>query len=234
MNDKHICWPLSVVAILHQAIILCIYFIFNSADKVSAVLFSADWAEQCAQVRSVLAELAKRSGTSALQYVDVPAEELSEISLKHQIEAVPTVVFFKSGKAVDRVDGVDIAALTIKATKLAGSSSSASDATAKDDRPLEDRLKELINRHKVVIFMKGDRETPRCGFSRELIRIVNETGLPYDTFDILSDEEVRQGLKTYSDWPTYPQLYVNGDLIGGLDIIKEMVASDEFVTTLQS
>lgn len=182
----------------------------------------------------MLAELAKRSGTSALQYVDVPAEELSEISLKHQIEAVPTVVFFKSGKAVDRVDGVDIAALTTKATKLAGSSSSASDATAKDDRPLEDRLKELINRHKVVIFMKGDRETPRCGFSRELIRIVNETGLPYDTFDILSDEEVRQGLKTYSDWPTYPQLYVNGDLIGGLDIIKELVASDEFVTTLQS
>lgn len=54
--------------------------------------------------------------------------------------------------------------------------------------------------------MKGDRNAPRCGFSRQLIQIINDTGLQYETFDILTDEEVRQGLKTYSDWPTYPQV----------------------------
>lgn len=178
------------------------------------------------QVRTVLAELAKRPATAALQYLDVPAEDLADISLKHQIEAVPTVVFFKSGKAVERVDGVDIAALTAKANQLAGSSAAAA------AQPLEERLKALITRSKVMIFMKGNREQPRCGFSKELIRIVNETAVAYDTFDILSDEEVRQGLKTFSDWPTYPQVYVNGDLIGGLDIIKELVEGDELKATL--
>lgn len=58
--------------------------------------------------------------------------------------------------------------------------------------------------------------------------------VPYETFDILQDEEVRQGLKTYSDWPTYPQLYVNGDLVGGLDIVKEMLASGDLISTLKS
>lgn len=179
-------------------------------------------------MRSVLVELAKRPATARLQYLDVPAEELADISLKHQIEAVPTVLFFRSGKAVDRVDGVDIAALNAKANQLAGGSSASTTAT----QPLEERLQALITRAKVMVFMKGDREQPRCGFSKELIRILNETAVAYDTFDILGDEEVRQGLKTFSDWPTYPQVYVNGDLIGGLDIIKDMVESDELKATL--
>lgn len=80
--------------------------------------------------------------------------------------------------------------------------------------------------------MKGDRNEPRCGFSRQLIQIMNDTGLSYETFDILTDEEVRQGLKTYSDWPTYPQVYVKGELQGGLDIIKEMLASGELMNVL--
>lgn len=155
------------------------------------------------------------------------------MSLVHQIEAVPTVIFFRSGKAVDRVDGVDIAAITAKCNKLAGVT--AGTGTAKTTQlPLEERLKALINQSKVMIFMKGNRDTPRCGFSKELIRILNETGAAYQTFDILGDEEVRQGLKTYSDWPTYPQVYVNGDLIGGLDIIKELVAGDELKATLSA
>ncbi|KAF5274186.1 hypothetical protein FQR65_LT17060 [Abscondita terminalis] len=80
--------------------------------------------------------------------------------------------------------------------------------------------------------MKGNRDTPRCGFSKQIINILNETGVSYDTFDILMDEDVRQGLKTYSDWPTYPQLYVKGELIGGLDIVKEMQAAGELISTL--
>jgi Grx4 family monothiol glutaredoxin len=84
-----------------------------------------------------------------------------------------------------------------------------------------------------MIFMKGDRSTPRCGFSRQLIDIVNETKLPYETFDILTDEEVRQGLKTFSNWPTYPQVYAKGNLIGGLDIIKELKEAGELISSLK-
>ncbi|KAL1380094.1 hypothetical protein pipiens_003641 [Culex pipiens pipiens] len=200
-----------------------------SSPALTVALFSADWAEQCKQILAVMTELAKQF--SAVQFVDVPAEELSEVALKHQIDAVPTVIFFQAGKAVDRIDGVDIAALTTKCRKLAGAATAVGGG-AKE--PLEDRLKALINRANVMIFMKGDRDTPRCGFSKQLIAIVNETGIAYDTFDILTDEEVRQGLKTYSDWPTYPQVYVKGELVGGLDIIKELLAGGELKETLSA
>ncbi|CAG02746.1 unnamed protein product [Tetraodon nigroviridis] len=98
---------------------------------------------------------------------------------------------------------------------------------------LEHRLKTLINRSPVMLFMKGNKEAAKCGFSRQTLSILNNAGVDYDTFDILQDEEVRQGLKTYSNWPTYPQLYVKGELVGGLDIIKELDESGELGSTLK-
>uniref|UniRef100_A0A182W0K3 Thioredoxin domain-containing protein n=1 Tax=Anopheles minimus TaxID=112268 RepID=A0A182W0K3_9DIPT len=201
-------------------------------SKVSVVLFSADWAEQCKQISDVMNELAKQTEYKTLQFLDVPAEDLSELSMRHQIDSVPTVLFLRAGKAVDRIDGVDVGTLTQKAKKYAGTpipSSASGDGGATN---LEERLKALISRSKVMIFMKGDRNTPRCGFSKQLIAIVNDTGVEYDTFDILTDEAVRQGLKTLSNWPTYPQVYVNGELIGGLDIIKELLEGGELKETL--
>ncbi|EDS35372.1 glutaredoxin, grx [Culex quinquefasciatus] len=93
-----------------------------SSPALTVALFSADWAEQCKQILTVMTELAKQF--SAVQFVDVPADELFEVVLKHQIDAVPTVNFFQVGKAVDRIDGVDIAALTTKCRKLAGAATS--------------------------------------------------------------------------------------------------------------
>lgn len=200
------------------------------AATVSVVLFSAEWAEQCKQISDVMSELAKQAEFKALQFLDVPAEDLSDVSMRHQIDSVPTVLFFRAGTAVDRIDGVDVGALTQKARKYAGAPSTG--GTGDSGANLEQRLKTLINRSKVMIFMKGDRSTPRCGFSKQLIAIVNDTGVEYDTFDILTDEAVRQGLKTFSNWPTYPQVYVNGELIGGLDIIKELLEGGELKETL--
>ena len=97
----------------------------------------------------------------------------------------------------------------------------------------EPDYKALINKHPLMIFMKGNPEEPKCGFSRTLIGILNETGIPYGTFDIFSDEDVRQGLKKYSNWPTYPQVYVKGELVGGLDIIKELKESGDLDSTLK-
>ncbi|KAK5862036.1 hypothetical protein PBY51_017468 [Eleginops maclovinus] len=98
---------------------------------------------------------------------------------------------------------------------------------------LEHRLKTIINQSPVMLFMKGNKEAAKCGFSRQTLEIMNDTGVDFNTFDILQDEEVRQGLKTYSNWPTYPQLYVKGDLIGGLDILKELKESGELVSVLK-
>lgn len=103
------------------------------------------------------------------------------------------------------------------------------------EKYLNDRLDKLIRRHPIMLFMKGLPSNPKCGFSRQIVEILDgddSNGLSYDSFDILSDDEVRQGLKEYSDWPTFPQLYVNGELIGGLDIVKELQESGDLEAVL--
>jgi len=92
---------------------------------------------------------------------------------------------------------------------------------------LNDRLASLINSHPVMVFMKGVPDAPKCGFSSKIVGILNQEGIKFGSFDILSDEEVRQGLKTYSNWPTYPQVYAKGKLVGGLDILKELQEQGE-------
>ncbi|KAG8385561.1 hypothetical protein BUALT_Bualt03G0058000 [Buddleja alternifolia] len=97
---------------------------------------------------------------------------------------------------------------------------------------LEDRLKQLVNSSPVMLFMKGTPDAPKCGFSSKVVNALKEEGLKFGSFDILSDDEVRQGLKTFSNWPTFPQLYYKGELIGGCDIVLEMRNNGELKDTL--
>ena len=90
------------------------------------------------------------------------------------------------------------------------------------DEALQRRLEKLISASPVMVFMKGNPAEPKCGFSRKLMALLKEDKIACGTFDILKDETVRQGLKQFSNWPTYPQVYVHGELIGGLDILMEM------------
>ncbi len=92
----------------------------------------------------------------------------------------------------------------------------------KVDGELNERIKTIIESAPVVLFMKGNADMPQCGFSANTIAILKHIGKPFNTFDILQDNDIRQGLKEYSNWPTFPQLYVNGKMIGGNDIITEM------------
>jgi monothiol glutaredoxin len=89
------------------------------------------------------------------------------------------------------------------------------------------RIEELLKRHKVLLFMKGTRQFPACGFSNTVVQILKKEGATFETFNILSDPEIRQGLKDYSSWPTYPQLYVDGKFVGGCDIVTEMHQAGE-------
>lgn len=83
------------------------------------------------------------------------------------------------------------------------------------------RLAKIVRLHPVMLFMKGTPGAPQCGFSRQIVSLLRERGVKYGFFNILADDTVRQGLKEFADWPTFPQLWVNGELIGGLDIVKE-------------
>lgn len=94
------------------------------------------------------------------------------------------------------------------------------EASAPSKEELDTRLSELVKAAPVMLFMKGTPSAPQCGFSRQTVSILREKGVRYGFFNILADDEVRQGLKEYSDWPTFPQVYVGGELIGGLDIVS--------------
>ena len=91
---------------------------------------------------------------------------------------------------------------------------------------LDKRLAELVKAAPVMLFMKGTPSSPQCGFSRQLVGLLREKGVRYGFFNILADDDVRQGLKVWSDWPTFPQLYLQGELVGGLDIVKEEIENN--------
>ncbi|KAJ0250206.1 Monothiol glutaredoxin-S17 [Hirschfeldia incana] len=97
---------------------------------------------------------------------------------------------------------------------------------------LEERLKSLINSEKVMLFMKGSPDEPKCGFSSKVVKALRGEDVSFGSFDILSDDEVRQGIKSFSNWPTFPQLYYKGELVGGCDIIMELSSSGDLKATL--
>ncbi len=95
------------------------------------------------------------------------------------------------------------------------------------------RIESLINASPIIVFMKGTKLMPQCGFSNNVVQILNALGINFETFDVLSDEEIRQGIKEYSSWPTIPQVYVKGEFIGGSDILIEMYNTGELKEKLE-
>ena len=89
------------------------------------------------------------------------------------------------------------------------------------------KIDKLVNENKIMVFMKGSKLMPQCGFSNNVVQILNTLGVPYETLDILADPEIRQGIKEYSNWPTIPQIYINGEFVGGSDIAIELYQSGE-------
>jgi len=98
----------------------------------------------------------------------------------------------------------------------------------------EERIKKLVSENPVLLFMKGTKEAPQCGFSAATIEILKEIGSPFQTVDVLEDEGVRQGVKAFSNWPTIPQLYVGGKFVGGCDIVTEMHTSGELAPLVKA
>ena len=93
---------------------------------------------------------------------------------------------------------------------------------------IQEQIKEVVNTHRVVLFMKGTKQFPQCGFSARAVQILKACGVDSPvTFNVLEDPEIRQGIKDFSGWPTIPQLYIKGEFIGGSDIMTEMFQSGE-------
>lgn len=99
---------------------------------------------------------------------------------------------------------------------------------------IQAQLKEQIENNAVVLFMKGNAEMPMCGFSARAVNILKSCGAPFLAVDVLKSDDIRQGIKVYSNWPTIPQLYVKGEFIGGSDIMAEMFEAGELQTLIDS
>jgi monothiol glutaredoxin len=102
------------------------------------------------------------------------------------------------------------------------------------DQALRERIESTVTSSRVVLFMKGSKMFPQCGFSAQVVQILKESGVEFKDVNILADPEVRQGLKEYSSWATFPQLYVNGKFVGGCDIVTDLFQSGELREILQA
>ena len=92
---------------------------------------------------------------------------------------------------------------------------------------VSEQIQSAIAKNKILIFMKGTRNFPQCGFSAATVQVFEELGVPYETVDVLADMDLREGIKRYSNWPTIPQVYINGKFVGGCDIVRELYESGE-------
>lgn len=212
------------------------------------ISFHAPWAAPCAQMATVLKTLAAEypADDNRTIWVSLNAEELSDISEKYDVTAVPFLVISKEGRVLETVSGSSAIKVRNAIENWAGKPSASQTTTAAngntnnstnggaiaaeegakivdDELPKEDlnkRLGELVKAAPVMLFMKGTPSAPQCGFSRQMVAMLRENSVKYGFFNILADDEVRQGLKEFADWPTYPQLWIDGELVGGLDIVS--------------
>lgn len=225
----------------------------ENANKYSILYFHTEWADPCVHMNSVFKSLA--DVYSQHVFLSINADKFPDISEVLDVSAVPYFVFLKDKTVIKELSGADpkglaniIKELSADGTEgsnaneennpgssgknspiqsVLGSCKASSPGQAEEKKEdLQNRLRKLISAAPVMIFMKGTPAEPKCGFSRQLVAILREKHVRFGFFDILKDNAVRQGLKEYSDWPTYPQLYVNGELQGGLDIIKELLAEN--------
>jgi Grx4 family monothiol glutaredoxin len=205
------------------------------------ISFFAPWAAPCTQMATVLSALASEypvTNPPATSWVKINAEELSDISEAYNVTAVPFLVLSQDGQVIDRVSGSSAVKVRTAIEKYAQKAGGAPQQNGNSvvDTPMEEpeapldpekvkeelfkRLADLVKAAPVMLFMKGSPSAPQCGFSRQIVAILRENSVKYGFFNILADDEVRQGLKEYAEWPTYPQLWVAGELVGGLDIVS--------------
>jgi Grx4 family monothiol glutaredoxin len=200
-----------------------------AADHKAVLLFYASWHDSTAAMTQVLEVLASASVDDVV-FAKVEAEETPLLSKKYEVKAVPTFILLqKDGSIATRIEGVhQVSTLTQAVQRLTQSTAAdagkatATNTAAMEEQQLTARLDGLIRSAPVMLFIKGSPSAPRCGFSRQVVELFQQEEIPFGSFDILADDNVRQGLKKHSDWPTYPQVYVHGELVGGLDILKEM------------
>jgi len=204
----------------------------HNFDKLFVLVFFAEWHEPSVHLTNVTKSLAKQyEGKCIFVSVNADEQQLEALSQKFNVELVPTVIFMKSTKEVlHRIEEDSPATLSTKVEEYYNSFKAAFET---EKTRMFAKIEEILKSFPLVIFIKGSPEAPKCGFSEQLLDQLRELRLKFQHFDILSDENVRNWLRYYASWITYPQVYVQGKLVGGLDVTKEKIKSGEFQALVQ-
>ena len=200
------------------------------------VHYVADWCPPCKDVSEILSTIPTQYG-GKISYVEIDVTKSEDICAASGVESVPFVAYYrhnpkleggKKQQIVSTVNGAKLNSIVRNLRSLFGNGNDSRAAFA----TLDEYIASLINRDRIVTFITGTPSHPMCGFTGKLCRLLEEYKVEYTYYDIMADDELCERLKTYSNWPTYPQLYVGGKLIGGLDIILELEKEGELKETL--
>jgi Grx4 family monothiol glutaredoxin len=228
-------------------------FLLTDAAAPHVLLFGAEWdaaSRAGGAMDALLSALAALHPGARFARVDAEAEAAAgaadatggrDVAEQFEVAAVPTVLLFRAKALVERLEGADAAAVTQAVEKLARVAAAAAASAAASGAgaaapgaavprslvELDAELTRLVTAAPVMAMIKGTPSEPRCKFSRQLLEVLRAQGVAFGTFDILTNEAVRQGLKDKFNWPTFPQLFVAGRLVGGIDIVNEMKANGE-------
>ncbi|KAG5490999.1 hypothetical protein JIQ42_00887 [Leishmania sp. Namibia] len=203
------------------------------------VHFSATWCEPCAAVNNHLAKQATEYGGNVV-FAEVDCGEFGDVCEAEGVESVPFIAYFRTPLAGDdcRVERVaDVAGAKLDQIDMNTHSlfgqKGGNGVQQKDFATVDDYLHYLTKRPGVVMFITGTPSRPRCGFTGRLCELVQQLGTPFIYYDVMTSDVVCERLKTYADWPTYPQVYVDGELIGGWDICRELHEEGNLKSTLK-
>lgn len=194
-------------------------------DKPIFILFWASWDESSEQLKGMMEEMPKAYNSLSLAYVDCDESDLVDTL---DVDTVQTLVIVHpegSGKEVEKHSGVKPEQLT----EIVDRENNFYKAWYENEKKKVFRdIEGLINSYPFFIFIKGTKEEPKCKFTR---RLVGELlpGYDYKTYNILKDERIRQWLKVYTKWPTFPQLFIQGKFVGGIDVVSELISEGEFL-----
>ncbi|SMN21127.1 similar to Saccharomyces cerevisiae YER174C GRX4 Hydroperoxide and superoxide-radical responsive glutathione-dependent oxidoreductase [Maudiozyma saulgeensis] len=209
----------------------------DAGDKLIVLYFHTIWAEPCKQMGEVYSAISDEPSNKDVSFLSIDADSNSEIAELFEISAVPYFVLIQKGTILKELSGADPKEfinlldeckkfIENKGANAPKPEEDTEEAEGESEEEVFARLTKLVNAAPVMLFMKGTPSEPKCGFSRQLVGILREHQVRFGFFDILRDDAIRQSLKKFSDWPTFPQLYINGEFQGGLDIIKESLEDD--------
>lgn len=203
----------------------------DADNKLIVLYFQTQWAEPCRSMSQVLEAISEEVSQENVRFLSIDADKHTEISDLFEIAAVPYFVFIQNGTIMKEISGADpkefVRSLETlskvppqlsnnangpKSTSDVENSGSSDNEEEETEEEINARLAKLVQAAPVMLFMKGSPSEPKCGFSRQLVGILREHQIRFGFFDILRDDNVRQSLKKFSDWPTFPQLYINGEI----------------------